>query len=620
MAVYDDWPGIWASIQAFRTYFPHLLPEVELIVVDNAPARGGQHVQNLIEGFCRQPGTPFRFGGGARYIPMPEPVGTTAPRQRVFDEATGDYVVCTDSHIFFWPGAPEALLGYYAANPDSSDLISGPIVWDCLCCCATHMEDVWRGGMWGVWANDPRGDIGRPEGQKGWAFPIPAMGLGLFSCRRAAWPGFNSKFREFGGEEFYIHTKFRQRGNLCLCLPKLRWDHRFRAGGVMQTSNSYPARVWHKVRNYVIGHAELGLPLERLRRHFVDGVNEDGTPWAPGEREVNSVSASQWVALTKDPHNPPEQDPGVPGKDPGCGTCGQQAGAVTIKTIDEWYERARSIGSDINEHCPTLREYAARCKHVTEFGMRYGVSTVALLAAQPDKFTTYDLNRPNEVEVLDKMKGRTDFRFHLGSSLTVDIEETDMLFIDTRHTYEHCYAELARHAGKVRKYIAFHDTEIYGERGEDGSPGIRVAIRRFILEHPEWHTIKHWTNNYGFTIISRLEEDKPPALPSIWKMGVNYARSEMKDLANGRARVPLEVKEARHAICTSNGGVCPLAQRRIDDDRCAGCGCYLTDQPGSRPEEKTGKTWRPLDSCPFQLWGNWDGPVDLLPEVANAPG
>jgi hypothetical protein len=41
----------------------------------------------------------------------------------------------------------------------------------------------------------------------------------------------------------------------CFCLPFLRWVHRFaRPNGV-----PYQLQLWDKVRNYVIGHQELGL-------------------------------------------------------------------------------------------------------------------------------------------------------------------------------------------------------------------------------------------------------------------------------------------------------------------------------------------------------------------------
>ena len=67
-----------------------------------------------------------------------------------------------------------------------------------------------------------------------------------------------------GGREGYIHEKFRQAGARCLCLPWLRWGHRF------SRSEPVPYRltVKDKLRNYVIGFMELGLALEPVLKHF----------------------------------------------------------------------------------------------------------------------------------------------------------------------------------------------------------------------------------------------------------------------------------------------------------------------------------------------------------------
>ena len=113
--------------------------------------------------------------------------------------------------------------------------------------------------MWGVWSVDRRGL--EPEGEP---FEIPMQGMGVFSCRTAVWPGFNPAFRGFGGEEGYIHEKVRQRGGRCLCLPWLRWVHRFgRTSGP-----PYPLAIEDKLRNYLIGFTELGLDLEPALEHF----------------------------------------------------------------------------------------------------------------------------------------------------------------------------------------------------------------------------------------------------------------------------------------------------------------------------------------------------------------
>jgi hypothetical protein len=59
-----------------------------------------------------------------------------------------------------------------------------------------------------------------------------------------------------------------------------------------------------------------------------------------------------------------------------------------------------------------------------------------------------------------------DFTFIEGDVLKLEIEETDLLFLDTWHVYEQVRDELKLHANKVRKYICFHDIVSWGEVGE----------------------------------------------------------------------------------------------------------------------------------------------------------
>jgi hypothetical protein len=115
--------------------------------------------------------------------------------------------------------------------------------------------------MYGVWETDPRG--ADPTAS---SFEIPMHGLGLFACRRTVWPGFHPSFRGFGGEEGYIHEKIRRRGGRTLCLPFLRWLHRFnRPHGLF-----YANRWEDRIRNYVIGFNDLGLDTAEMESHFAE--------------------------------------------------------------------------------------------------------------------------------------------------------------------------------------------------------------------------------------------------------------------------------------------------------------------------------------------------------------
>lgn len=355
MATYDDYDGVYFTIQALRTYHPEVILDCEIIVVDNHPGtKTSEALQNLCTRWSK--GT-----GGMRYIPMVEPIGTTQPRNRIFQEASGDAVLCIDGHVLLAPGSLAKLFDYYEHNPHSKDILSGPILYDDFSVCGDHFADFWRGEMWGIWGkawscpcsathftvlntNDrcdyrlcamgllpimrclschkelPDQPYPRHEEHLTYAgfnqlsngtepYAIPGMGLGLFSCWNDAWPGFNPHFRGFGGEELYIHEKFRQAGGQALCLPWLKWGHRF--GRPNGTPYLEVCTRFNKVRNYILGLQEIGHSLVPCYEHFVktslvphgqwawicnDPINHNHIPLAPGgriERGSNTIHQLQ---------------------------------------------------------------------------------------------------------------------------------------------------------------------------------------------------------------------------------------------------------------------------------------------------------------------------------------
>src|SRR5665647_622891 len=210
-----------------------IVDEAEFLVIDNHP-----------DGVCSQSLKALENHiANYRYIPEPSRAGTSV-KSRVFDEAAGEFVLCMDSHVFVLPGAVKKLMDYFAANPATPDLLQGPLLYDNLTGLATHFRPEWRGGMYGIWDNNGLADD--PDAAP---FEIPMQGMGLFACRRAAWRPFNDAFRGFGGEEGYIHEKFRRAGGRTLCLPFLRWVHRFNRPMGVPYRNTFEDRIW----NYLVG-------------------------------------------------------------------------------------------------------------------------------------------------------------------------------------------------------------------------------------------------------------------------------------------------------------------------------------------------------------------------------
>lgn len=169
------------------------------------------------------------------------------------------------------------------------------------------------------------------------------------------------------------------------------------------------------------------------------------------------------------------------------------------------YVAAVSTPGDINEHLPTLFALANECQHVTEFGVRWGASTTAFLASKA-RLVSYDINQhPAALHLFElaREEGK-QAEFIKADTLKLGaIVETDMLFIDTLHTYAQLWRELFKFHGGVRKYIVLHDTVTFGERGEDGGAGLLPAMWEFLTAFPKWGIKTHYTNNNGLTVLER---------------------------------------------------------------------------------------------------------------------
>ena len=170
-----------------------------------------------------------------------------------------------------------------------------------------------------------------------------------------------------------------------------------------------------------------------------------------------------------------------------------------LRMLEEEYQRACVAETDINKHLPVLRNFAKQCAHVTEMGVRTGQSTRALLV-EPVTLRSYDLMLDDNVSKLftTAQQAGKDVKYIEGNTLQIEIEETDLLFIDTEHTYTQLAAELELHHHKVRKYIAFHDTD------KPYAGELLPAIIEFMIRHPGWEFCYHSKECHGFTVIKRI--------------------------------------------------------------------------------------------------------------------
>lgn len=188
--------------------------------------------------------------------------------------------------------------------------------------------------------------------------------------------------------------------------------------------------------------------------------------------------------------------------------------------IDAEYQSVMNTPSDIHEHIPILYDLAKDCVHITEFGVRYGISTRAFLKADVT-LRSYDIElEDNTIKAFDMARAAgKDVEYIESDVLDIDIVETDLIMFDTWHTYAQLKKELAKHAHKSRKYIVFHDVMSYALKNESfyqlvngkyikvsddkGTQGIFTAILEFLGQHPEWKP-KIWrTNNNGLLVLEK---------------------------------------------------------------------------------------------------------------------
>ena len=554
MAHSNDFHGVYFSIQAMRLYFPALVAQSEFVVVNNGPENNHSKMIGDLLTHVRASGTP------ARLIQQLDPVGTSPARNRIMAEATGDYVLSMDCHVLLEPGSFEALDAFYTANPDTGDLITGPMIYDNIKGFSTHFNDEWRSEMWGTWGrawgcygckkpfsvreadgkaqaismdlNSPGplercvcgvsfaavnstpwagheskfleyGHFDLGADKNGDPFEIPGHGLGFYSCKRDKWQGFNVHARAFGGEELWYHEKIRRAGYRALCHPGVRWLHRFgRPEGVQ-----YPLTMYDKIRNYVLEFSELGMDLTPVRNHFVGG---------------GKIGSAAWAALAADPIRQITESAQP------CNGCQQPNPVPTFERFEQLLVWQMGQERDLNQHIKTFGDLAAKCDHVTEFSHRRD-STIGLIAGLPKTIISYNLESGAIVSralELAKEAGRERFtRFidlqqkPVDSPAVNSIEPTGLLFLDTKHTYDRVSDELKKFAPTTSRFIVLHDTVSFGATGDDGGPGLVQATTDFLKENKKWFLYYHTATQYGLTVLATQDQDIPVEAVAGWVLG-----------------------------------------------------------------------------------------------------
>lgn len=204
--------------------------------------------------------------------------------------------------------------------------------------------------------------------------------------------------------------------------------------------------------------------------------------------------------------------------------------AVKEPTLLSMHNKYLTIESDIYQHLPTLRNLAKECNSVTEIGVRSMVSTWSLLLGLSENrkstntYVAIDIERPPEdkLALAQKLARKNNLKFNFihDNDMNINIAPTDLLFIDSMHTYAHLTYELEKFSPQALRYIALHDTSApwdvidetcyhgdfseYPEWIDRNKRGLWEAVVDFLDRHPEWVLKERYTNNHGLTIMERV--------------------------------------------------------------------------------------------------------------------
>jgi len=597
LATFNDFEGTWSTVRSIFLHNDWASPDdVEVIIVDTSPP-GSEHKRLVKDLVARK---------GLTYVEMPTVIGTTYPRDYVFQIAKAPFTVVMDCHVMLPSNVLLRLLNWFEANPDCADLIHGPLLYDDDTSVATHFADQFRGGMWGTWSSvwlAPDGTIFSTEGEEvtdenkikrfstgrvsyhdvmtlaplegdfpdlAWAghqrhlnamgyvelgqmdsdipFEIPGQGMGFFASATDKWLGFAQGCSGFGGEELNIHTKYRLAGRKALCLPFLKWNHRFgRVGGA-----PYPIPLAAKMRNYVLWATQMGNPvvngkplLDRIATHFVSG---------------GMFPKTEWFNLLSDPINYPVNLTPAP------------TSSREEKPLDALFSEVANKPRDLNEHAEAIQSLVFSCSTVTAFVKRGEWETI-LASGFPKVLNVYQtensplIQRTHEAHEKQSVKNNRKlevYNTHTGPEVdplqVESIEPCDLLVLDQVMRADYVTAVLNKHASKASKYILLRGTQAFGEKAEFDTtqPGLFAAIKEFLANNPEWFIISHRHNQYGMTVLCKDQALLPENEVVPWPKGYGPG-TELKAILSSVGINP-------SANCS-----CNARMRTMDDWGIEGC-------------------------------------------------
>jgi len=512
-----DFSGVLFTVQSIRNMadeWENFKDEVEILVVDNTPS------QKYREALKKQ----LSEMSNVRYIEFLAERGPAEVKNQVISNAKGEYTLCIDCHILFKSGTLRRLKKFLSelSETESLNMYTGPLLSNSGLL-YTHFKPVWRHQMYGTWAIDEE-ILKQEEPQSIWG-----TGCGLFLVKSREWLGFNKNFKGFGAEEGYIHEKYRKFGRDVKCIPWLTWWHRFDN----PDAKHYNLSVFSKVRNYVLGHLELGMELTPIYDHFVSlehpnhpslvehlvaehGANLEDIKNYTEEKLVSihkqhKLSEEVWNSLLADPISYDS----IPTPKTQAVVENNQQAENAVRTFSDIYKSVKEEKENyLKPMFDTIMAYAANVKSVGDISDNKYSIVPMIEAGRPQIKSLLYQGEPHPLVKKDIVQQFQSFEEAVQEYM--DNYEFDMLYVAIPRNYPNYYEVLSKLASKVKSYLFVSNTAVsYSTRT------VGEGLKEFVESDNGWHIHYHTQNAGGITIFTKTKlESNADIRPWLPRYGV----------------------------------------------------------------------------------------------------
>ena len=178
---------------------------------------------------------------------------------------------------------------------------------------------------------------------------------------------------------------------------------------------------------------------------------------------------------------------------------------IKADTLEQYYIKLCKLQTErhgidyISVHKEIKSLIKGGCDSYTEFGIMQGTTLAAAMFAKPSSVQAVDIdlqwyNKANHLFEQYAELNEIDLSIIDGNSHDANINEVDLLYIDSVHVSTHLLGELSIHNEKVKKYIVLHDTT--------HKPELYRTAKVWCRSNP-WNITKHDTRGVGYTVLQR---------------------------------------------------------------------------------------------------------------------